>query len=56
MPLGWDDLDEPSHRWTLLTVPRRLDRVRAHPWKDYWSDAQVISAASFAAVTRVSLP
>jgi bifunctional non-homologous end joining protein LigD len=54
MPLGWNDLDEPPDRWTLLTVPRRLDRLRADPWKDYWSDAQIISAASYAAVTRVS--
>jgi bifunctional non-homologous end joining protein LigD len=55
MPLGWDDLEAPPDRWTLLTVPRRLERLRADPWKDYWSAAQVLSAASFAAVNRVSL-
>ena len=54
MPLGWNDLDEPPDRWTILTVPRRLDRLRTDPWKDYWHSAQVISAASFTAVTRVS--
>src|SRR5262249_1499631 len=54
MPLGWNDLDEPPDRWTILTVPRRLARLRADPWKDYWHSAQVISAASFNAVTRVS--
>jgi bifunctional non-homologous end joining protein LigD len=54
MPLGWTGLDEPPHRWTLLTVPRHLDRLRADPWKDYWSDAQLISEASFAAATGVS--
>jgi bifunctional non-homologous end joining protein LigD len=54
MPLGWNDLRLPPQRWTLLTVPRRLARLRADPWKDYWQSAQVISAASFAAVTRVS--
>jgi bifunctional non-homologous end joining protein LigD len=54
MPLGWDDLDEPPHRFTVLTVPRRLDRLRRDPWKDYWSDAQIIPAASFAAAMRVS--
>jgi bifunctional non-homologous end joining protein LigD len=53
MPLGWNDLHAPPDRWTLLTVPRRLDRLRADPWKDYWQGAQVISAASFAAVTRM---
>jgi bifunctional non-homologous end joining protein LigD len=54
MPLDWKDLHEPPDRSTLLTVPRRLDRLRADPWKDYWQSAQIVSAASFAAVTRVS--
>jgi bifunctional non-homologous end joining protein LigD len=54
MPLDWNDLKEPPDRWTLLTVPKRLDRLRADPWKDYWHSAQVISAASFAAVTKAS--
>jgi bifunctional non-homologous end joining protein LigD len=55
MPLGWDELESPPDRWTLLTVPRRLERLRTDPWKDYWSVAQVISAASFGAVSRLSL-
>ena len=55
MPLSWDDLESPPDRWTLLTVPRRLERLRTDPWKDYWSGGQVISAASFAAVSRLSL-
>jgi bifunctional non-homologous end joining protein LigD len=55
MPLDWDDLESPPDRWTLLSVPRRLERLRTDPWKDYWSASQVISAASFAAVSRVSL-
>jgi len=54
MPLSWNDLADPPDRWTLLTVPRHLDRLRTDPWKDYWSDAQTILAASFAAVTRMS--
>ena len=54
MPLGWNDLDDPPERWTLLTVPRRLDRRRVDPWQDYWTSAQTISAASFKAVTHVS--
>ena len=54
MPLAWDQLKDPPARWTLLTVPPRLDRLRADPWKDYWKSAHAISAASFAAVTRVS--
>lgn len=55
MPLGWNELDEPPDRWTLLTVPRRLERLRADPWKDYWSGAQTISAESFVAVTQLSV-
>jgi bifunctional non-homologous end joining protein LigD len=54
IPLGWNELTELPDRWTLLTVPRRLARLRVDPWNDYWHSAQVISAASFAAVTRVS--
>jgi bifunctional non-homologous end joining protein LigD len=54
MPLAWDDLNDPPARWTLLTVPRRLDRLRPDPWKDYWNTVQTISDASFAAVTRLS--
>jgi DNA primase len=54
MPLRWNDLDEPPDRWTILSVPRRLEHLRADPWKDYWQSAQVIPAASFAAITRVS--
>jgi bifunctional non-homologous end joining protein LigD len=54
LPLGWNDLDQPPERWTLLTVPPRLDRLRADPWKDYWKEAQIVSAASFAAVTEMS--
>jgi len=53
MPLGWNDLHEPPGRWTLLTVARHLDRMRSDPWKDYWQSAHTISAAAFAAVTRV---
>ena len=54
MPLGWNELRVPPRRWTILTVPRRLARTRADAWADYWESAQTISAASFAAATRVS--
>jgi bifunctional non-homologous end joining protein LigD len=54
MPVGWNDLRHPPERWTLLTVPRRVDRMRTDPWKEYWQGAQTISAAAFAATTRVS--
>ena len=54
MPLDWNDLHEPPDRWTLLTVPRRLARLRRDPWEDYWRTAHVIRASSFAAVTQMS--
>jgi bifunctional non-homologous end joining protein LigD len=50
MPLHWDDLDDPPARWTLLTVPKRLARLRTDPWAGYWKGGQTISAAAFAAV------
>ena len=54
MPLGWNELREPPGRWTVLTAPKRLARIRADAWADYWESAQTITAASFAAVTRIS--
>ena len=54
MPLGWNELRHPPDRWTILTAPKRLKRIRTDPWADYWEDAQTISAASYAAVARLS--
>jgi bifunctional non-homologous end joining protein LigD len=53
MPLAWSDLRNPPDRWTLLTVPKRLARVKRDPWKEYWTSVQEISDASFTAVTHV---
>jgi bifunctional non-homologous end joining protein LigD len=50
MPLDWSDLNASPERWTLTTVPQRLKRLRADPWAKYWTAAQEISDASFAAV------
>jgi len=52
MPVDWKNLGERPGRWTLLTVPPRLDRLRRDPWKQYWTSAQEISDAAFAAVAR----
>src|SRR5262249_25523557 len=49
MPLDWNELRDPPSRWTLLTAPQRLALIRSDPWKGYWTDAQQISNASFAA-------
>ena len=43
MPLEWSELSSAPDRWTLLTVPRRLRRLRTDPWADYWKCAQRIS-------------
>ena len=53
MPLDWSDLNASPERWTLTTVPQRLTRLRADPWAKYWTAAQEISDASFAAIQRV---
>jgi bifunctional non-homologous end joining protein LigD len=50
MPLDWNDLKASPERWTLTTVPQRLKRLRIDPWAEYWTSAQEISDASFAAV------
>ncbi len=54
MPLGWNELREPPDRWTILTAPRRLARIKADPWAGYWKGAQTIPGASLAAVARLS--
>jgi bifunctional non-homologous end joining protein LigD len=50
MPVDWSDLRLPPERWTMLTVPKRLARMKRDPWKDYWTSPQEISDASFTAV------
>jgi bifunctional non-homologous end joining protein LigD len=54
MPIEWSELREPPGRWTMLTVPRRVAHLRRDPWTKYWTSAQNITDASFAAVTRPS--
>jgi bifunctional non-homologous end joining protein LigD len=50
MPLDWDDLNVSPERWTLTTTPRYLRQLRTDPWAKYWTAAQEIPDASFAAV------
>jgi bifunctional non-homologous end joining protein LigD len=52
MPVDWQELRSGPERWTLLTAPERLRRLRADPWADYWSTRQRISSASIAALSR----
>jgi bifunctional non-homologous end joining protein LigD len=53
MPVGWRDLASGPERWTLLTVPARLKRLKTDPWADYWSSTQRLSAASIKALARL---
>jgi bifunctional non-homologous end joining protein LigD len=50
MPLDWTDLSASPQRWTLTSAPRRLKRLGDDPWVEYWTSAQGIADASFAAV------
>ena len=53
MPIDWSDLNKPPERWTLLTVPKRLNRLHTDPWAKYWTTPQRISKASLAAIQRL---
>jgi bifunctional non-homologous end joining protein LigD len=53
LPLDWHELREGAERWTLLTVPRRLHRLRVDPWAGYWKATQRISKKSLDAVKRL---
>ena len=50
MPLDWSDLSASPERWTLTTAPRRLKPLGDDTWVEYWTSAQGIADASFAAV------
>ena len=50
MPVDWDDLKTPPEKWTLSTVPKRLNRLRVDPWARYWTITQQVSEASFKAI------
>jgi bifunctional non-homologous end joining protein LigD len=53
MPLDWTELSAGPERWTLLTVPRRLQRLRKDPWAGYWTASQRISTAALRALRDV---
>ena len=53
MPLGWRDLTGGPERWTMLTVPAKLKRIKRDPWADYWSSRQRLSATAIKALRRL---
>jgi bifunctional non-homologous end joining protein LigD len=44
VPLTWTELSpaKPPDRFTAVTVPQRLARLRSDPWKSYWTMRQKI--------------
>jgi bifunctional non-homologous end joining protein LigD len=53
VPLSWRELATSPTKWTLRTVPRRLQRQRTDPWAEYWTCRQVVSDRAFRAVARM---
>jgi bifunctional non-homologous end joining protein LigD len=52
-PLAWRELDGGPARWTLLTVPRRLKRLKTDPWARYWTASQRLSQQTIRAMARL---
>lgn len=53
MPVAWQDLNRGPESWTVLTVPRRLNRQRTDPWAGYWRAKQQLSMSSIRAVQQL---
>jgi len=56
VPLTWNELT-PSRspdRWTLVTVPARLARLRRDPWDAYWTTKQRIPRGAIQALERLN--
>jgi bifunctional non-homologous end joining protein LigD len=53
MPLEWRELGAGPERWTLLTVPQRLKRLKSDPWAGYGTASQRLSNASIRAIARL---
>ena len=53
MPLEWRELSGGPERWTLLTAPKRLKRLKADPWAGYWSATQRLSNAATSALRQL---
>jgi bifunctional non-homologous end joining protein LigD len=54
-PLAWDELTEDEDvrkRFTVITVPERLARLKKDPWADYDRTRQSISAAMWKALGK----
>jgi bifunctional non-homologous end joining protein LigD len=54
-PLAWSELSasRTPERFTIATMPDRLARLRADPWKGYWGAKQRIGEKAIAALQRM---
>ena len=53
VPLTWDELRATvdPRSVTLLTVPRRLERLKRDPWAEYWRSRQKLTAQRLKAIS-----
>jgi bifunctional non-homologous end joining protein LigD len=55
VPITWDELRstlKPA-AFTMLTVPRRLQRLSRDPWRDYWKSRQSLTAQRIKAIRHL---
>jgi bifunctional non-homologous end joining protein LigD len=57
VPIAWSELSRARtpERFTIETVPRRLAKLAADPWKRYWRTRQTIPRAAVGALDRLSV-
>jgi bifunctional non-homologous end joining protein LigD len=55
VPITWTELSRLSSpaQFTMVTVPRRLERLRADPWKAYWTTRQRLPRDAVRALERM---
>jgi bifunctional non-homologous end joining protein LigD len=54
-PLAWNELTPARRpdRFTMVTLPARLARLRRDPWEAYWTTRQTIPPGAIAALDRL---
>jgi bifunctional non-homologous end joining protein LigD len=56
VPLAWSELRSAldPRRFTIATVPNRLQRLKSDPWKAYWGSKQMLTGELLGAVDTAS--